>query len=144
MLRGRFVETKLLAGCHALFWTFRKIIVPSSSETNSPKNNIRVLSCHDTSQSPCTWILKCNLFIISRCISEFIGFFILYQVPNFMYTIAVLRSFNHSSPVVTVITTIVQNQTILRSAHTVYLCVLCGSQNKQRLFPYTTLTDWFI
>jgi hypothetical protein len=27
---------------------------------------------------------------------------------------------------------------------TVYLCVLCGSQNKQRLFPYTTLTDWFV
>ena len=26
--------------------------------------------------------------------------------------------------------------------HTVYLCVLFGSQNKQRLFPYTTLTDW--
>jgi hypothetical protein len=25
----------------------------------------------------------------------------------------------------------------------VYLCVLSGSQNKQRLFPYTTLTDWF-
>jgi hypothetical protein len=34
--------------------------------------------------------------------------------------------------------------TILRSAQTVYLCVLCGSQNKQRLFPYTTLTDWFL
>jgi len=28
-----------------------------------------------------------------------------------------------------------------RSAHTVYLCVLCGSENKQRLFPYTALTD---
>jgi len=26
----------------------------------------------------------------------------------------------------------------------VYLCVLCGSENKQRLFPYTTLTDWFL
>jgi len=25
-----------------------------------------------------------------------------------------------------------------------YLCVLCESQNKQRLFPYTTLTDWFV
>ena len=25
-----------------------------------------------------------------------------------------------------------------------YLCVLCGSQNKQPLFPYTTLTDWFL
>jgi len=24
--------------------------------------------------------------------------------------------------------------------HTVYLCVLCGSQNKQPLFPSTTLT----
>jgi len=33
---------------------------------------------------------------------------------------------------------------ILRSAHTVYLCVLCGSQNKQRLFPYTVLTDCFL
>ena len=32
----------------------------------------------------------------------------------------------------------------LRSAHTVYLCVLCGSQNKQLLFPYTALTDWFL
>jgi len=34
--------------------------------------------------------------------------------------------------------------TIPRSAHTVYFCVLCGSQNKQPLFPYTTLTDWFL
>jgi hypothetical protein len=25
-----------------------------------------------------------------------------------------------------------------------YLCVLCGSQNKQPLFPYTALTDWFV
>ena len=33
---------------------------------------------------------------------------------------------------------------ILRSAHTVYLCVLCGSENKQRLFHYTELTDWFL
>ena len=33
---------------------------------------------------------------------------------------------------------------ILRSAHTVHLCVLRGSQNKQRLFPYTALTDWFV
>jgi DNA-directed RNA polymerase subunit RPC12/RpoP len=33
---------------------------------------------------------------------------------------------------------------IPRSAHAVYLCVLCGSQNKQRLFPYTALTDWFV
>ena len=24
-----------------------------------------------------------------------------------------------------------------------YLCVLCGSENKQRLFLYTALTDWF-
>jgi len=28
--------------------------------------------------------------------------------------------------------------------HTLYLCVLCGSQNKQRLLPYTALTDWFL
>ena len=34
--------------------------------------------------------------------------------------------------------------TILHSAHTVYLCVLCGYENKQRLFPYTALADWFV
>ena len=35
-------------------------------------------------------------------------------------------------------------QLILRSAHTVYLCVLCGYENKQRLFHCTALTDWFL
>jgi hypothetical protein len=27
---------------------------------------------------------------------------------------------------------------------TVYLCVLCGSENKQRLFHCTALTEWFL
>ena len=27
---------------------------------------------------------------------------------------------------------------------TVYLCVLCGSEKKRRLFPCTALTDWFL
>jgi hypothetical protein len=26
----------------------------------------------------------------------------------------------------------------------VYLCVIGGSQNKQRLFPYTKLSEWFL
>ena len=26
---------------------------------------------------------------------------------------------------------------------TLHLCVLYGSQNKQKLLPYTALTDWF-
>jgi len=38
----------------------------------------------------------------------------------------------------------VEQKEILRSAHTVYLCVLCGSQNGQQLFPYTALTDRFL
>jgi hypothetical protein len=38
----------------------------------------------------------------------------------------------------------VYQSTIPRSAHIVYLCVLCGYHNKQRLFPYTGLTDWFV
>jgi len=37
----------------------------------------------------------------------------------------------------------VSHSQILPSTETVYLCVLCGSQNKQRLFPCTALTDWF-
>jgi len=39
---------------------------------------------------------------------------------------------------------IIQFNLTLCSAHTVYCCVLCGCENKQRLFPYTTLTDWFL
>jgi hypothetical protein len=38
----------------------------------------------------------------------------------------------------------VSHSQLLRSAHTVCLCPLCGSENKQRLFPYTALTDWFL
>ena len=37
-----------------------------------------------------------------------------------------------------------QGVTVVRSVHTVCLCGLCGSENKQRLFPYTALTDWFV
>jgi predicted GNAT family N-acyltransferase len=32
----------------------------------------------------------------------------------------------------------------VRSAHTVYLCVLCGSENKHRLFHCTALNEWFL
>ena len=38
----------------------------------------------------------------------------------------------------------VLHSTIPRSAHTVHLCVSCGSENKQRLFPYAALTDWLL
>jgi hypothetical protein len=37
-----------------------------------------------------------------------------------------------------------KNSPRIPSAHTVYLCVLCVSQNKQRLFPYTQLTERFL
>jgi hypothetical protein len=47
------------------------------------------------------------------------------------------------SPVVTICTTSLTSA-IIRSAHTVYLYILCVSQNKQRLFPYTALNDWFL
>jgi hypothetical protein len=47
------------------------------------------------------------------------------------------------SPVVTIYTTRLTFN-IPRSAHTVYLYVLCGSENKQLLFHCTTLTDWFV
>jgi hypothetical protein len=38
----------------------------------------------------------------------------------------------------------VQHPQILHSFHVVYLCVLYGSEIEQRLFPSTTLTDWFL
>jgi hypothetical protein len=54
------------------------------------------------------------------------------------------QSLSHYSSVVTLRADRFNTKKILRSAHTVYLCVLCGSQNKQQLFPYTALTDWFV
>ena len=47
------------------------------------------------------------------------------------------------SPVVTICTTSLTSN-YSNSAYTVYICVLCGSQNNQRLFPYSTLTDYFL
>ena len=62
-----------------------------------------------------------------------------------LYSINWLGFFNRDltlySPVVTICTASL-TFTIIRSAHTVYLCVLCVSEKKQRLFPYTALTDW--
>ena len=46
-----------------------------------------------------------------------------------------------SSPSQVIIPTV--SYAILRSAHTMYLCVLCRSENKQPLFHYIALTDWF-
>jgi hypothetical protein len=46
-------------------------------------------------------------------------------------------------PVFTLYATRLSIQKNPRSAHTVYLCVLCGSQNKQQIFPCTPLTDSF-
>ena len=41
----------------------------------------------------------------------------------------------------------VYHSPILRSAHTVYLCVFCGSQNKQRFYVFSvdlrTNSDYF-
>ena len=46
-------------------------------------------------------------------------------------------------PVVTSSTTMFNtHKPYVLPTHCIY--VLCGSQNKQRLFPYTTLTDWFL
>jgi len=53
-------------------------------------------------------------------------------------------NFNLQGPVVTFCINKFNTNQFLRSAHTVHLCVFCGSDNKQRLFPYTALTDWFL
>ena len=45
------------------------------------------------------------------------------------------------SAVVTICTARFNVQQFYVLPHTLYLCVLCGSENKQRLFPYTALTD---
>ena len=53
-------------------------------------------------------------------------------------------SLTFSSLRLTLCASMLEHSTIPRSAHTVYLYVFCGSQNKQRLFPYTILMDWFL
>ena len=59
-------------------------------------------------------------------------------------SICCVENINISKPKTYFIYRQFRHSEILRSAHTVYLYVLCGSENKQRLFPYTTLTDWFV
>jgi hypothetical protein len=52
-----------------------------------------------------------------------------------------VRKINPLSPVVILYTTGLVNCKNYEQAH---LRVLYGSQNKQVLFPYTALTDWFV
>jgi DNA-directed RNA polymerase subunit RPC12/RpoP len=35
------------------------------------------------------------------------------------------------------------NLEVFTARYKLYLCVLCGSENKQRLFPYTALTGFY-
>ena len=53
------------------------------------------------------------------------------------------RSATEKKPVVTICTPGLTS-TNSASALTEYLFVLCGSENKQPLFPYTALIDWFL
>ena len=73
---------------------------------------------------PGSWIKCTNLYVLAN--PALVFFFVILKTSGY--------SKYHQA----------YRQTILRSAHTVYLCVLCGSENKQRLFPYTTLTAWFL
>jgi len=63
--------------------------------------------------------------------------------PPTIWSRITLHALSFSSPVVTICTTRfnIQQFYILP---TQCICVLCGSENKQRLYPYTILTDWFL
>ena len=52
--------------------------------------------------------------------------------------------FKHTDPVSSISTVKFNIQESYVLPQTVFLCVSYGSQNKQRLFPYTALTDWFL
>ena len=101
----------------------------------------------------CAYLLVCcrrgsNVFfvltlsspMVTICTTSFIAFNNSTFCPHSVFVCFV---WIWEQTVVTICTTRF-NTKILRSAHTVYLCVLCGFENKQRLFHYTALTDWFL
>jgi len=51
---------------------------------------------------------------------------------------------NFESRIITLICGSRIHSTTVRSTHRVYVSVLYGSENKQRLFPYTALTGCFL
>jgi hypothetical protein len=61
----------------------------------------------------------------------------------FNYITSKLRAFTFHSLRLSLRTTIFNNQKFC-VLPTVHLCVLCGSENKQPLFLYILLTDWFL
>jgi len=56
----------------------------------------------------------------------------------------------HPSSVLNISSSVAGMSAIILSIKSVYIlptqciCVLYGAENKQRLFPYTALTDWFL
>jgi len=81
-----------------------------------------------------------SVFMCFVWISEQTTIISLYSI-NWLVLITEIYPFK--GPVVTICTVSLtfNNSTF---CHTVHLCVLCGSENKQRLFIYTALTDWFL
>ena len=73
---------------------------------------------------------------------------------NELFTALQLSQSKHSESFMQIPLTLQNRVAILRTTRfniqnfyilpTVYLCVLCGSEKKRRLFPCTALTDWFL
>jgi len=55
-----------------------------------------------------------------------------------------LRTYSHYFPIQHELTGLYNRDWVCLLRGTDWMCVLCGFQNKQRLFPYTALTDWFL
>ena len=96
-------------------------------------------SAHISPESVCT---DCNWCGVAEALQTGVGILVnirAWRLPAvsfpILYSLKPSSCFVHHQ---------VEHSVMLRSVHTVYLCVLCGSQNKQRLFPYTALTDWFL
>jgi len=53
------------------------------------------------------------------------------------------RTLSAQCPAVTLYTIFWTPNSSTFCPHSIFLC-LCGSENKQRLFPYTALTEWFL
>lgn len=109
------------------------------------------------SRRPGVFISLCLTFKNARGVSSFFFFRLDYniifrltvarriQILNLLdkllscVCVSYVRTSTLSTPVVTLCTTSLKK--ILLSDHTVYLCLLCGSENRQPLFPHTTLRD---
>jgi hypothetical protein len=121
--------------------------VPSRNTSGRTPSDIRKLSCF-SAVTPETFTFIIAIYATLNTLHRLSDWLFVWTLINLskcerLWTFAAQRSLYVPTDSWTFTNSTFCPHSVYCAVRTEYLCVLCGSENKQRLFPYRALTDWF-